>query len=126
LPDKWRIRRFTQKYILRAAMKDDLPREILHRPKVGFRVPVNEWFRGPMRSFVRDRIGSAQSLSRELFDRGEIEQLLVEHENGRQNHEKILWALINLELFNERYALEQRPAETTDYRLAARTLRGAG
>ncbi len=105
LPDKWRIRGFTQKYILRAAMKDILPREILRRPKVGFRVPVNEWFRGPMRSFIRDHIDSPHSLSRELCDRGQIERLLVEHESGRQNHEKLLWTLVNLELFQERYRL---------------------
>ena len=108
LPDKWRIRGLTQKYILRAAMKDTLPREILRRPKVGFRVPVNEWFRGPMRSFIRDHIDSAHSLSRELCDRSQIERLMVEHESGRQNHEKLLWTLVNLELFQERYALGHR------------------
>src|SRR5258706_6178303 len=107
LPDKWRIRGFTQKYILRAAMKDILPKEILRRPKVGFRVPVNEWFRGPMRGFIRDHIGSVRSLTRELCDRGQIEKLMVEHESGRQNHEKLLWTLVNLELFQKRYALGQ-------------------
>jgi asparagine synthase (glutamine-hydrolysing) len=111
LPDKWRIRGFTQKYILRAAMKDILPAEILRRPKVGFRVPVNEWFRGPMRGFIRDHIGSVRSLTRELCDRNQIEKLMVEHESGRQNHEKLLWTLVNLELFQKRYALGQ-PALT--------------
>jgi asparagine synthase (glutamine-hydrolysing) len=105
LPDKWRIRGFTQKYILRAAMKNILPREILRRPKVGFRVPVNEWFRGPMRSFIRDHIDSPRSISREFCDRTQIERLLGEHESGRQNHEKLLWTLVNLELFQERYRL---------------------
>jgi len=105
LPDKWRIRGFTQKYILRAAMSDVLPREILRRPKVGFRVPVNEWFRGPMRSFIRDHIESRHSLCREMCDRSQIARLLAEHESGRQNHEKLLWTLVNLELFQERYRL---------------------
>ena len=118
LPDKWRIRGLTQKYILRAAMKDILPREILRRPKVGFRVPVNEWFRGPMRSFIRDHIDSPRSLSREICDRSQIERLLAEHESGRQNHEKILWTLVNLELFQERYRLGQQ-AGTAGERAAA-------
>ncbi len=136
LPDKWRIRGLSQKYILRAAMKNILPAEILGRPKVGFRVPVNEWFRGPMRSFIRDHIGSARSLSRELCDRNHIERLLVEHESGRQNHEKLLWTLVNLELFQQRYSLGQRsaPAETAGIAVvaspsppwAARALHGGG
>ncbi len=116
LPDKWRIRGFVQKYILRAAMKETLPREILGRPKVGFRVPVNEWFRGPMRAFVRDHVDSARSVSRELFDYRQVERVLVEHESGRQNHEKLLWTLVNLELFQERYALGLQPTYIADPR----------
>jgi asparagine synthase (glutamine-hydrolysing) len=115
LPDEWRIRGFVRKYILRVAMKGTLPGEILRRPKVGFRVPVNEWFRGPMRGFIREHIGSARSLSREMCDRGQIEKVMTEHESGRQNHEKLLWTLVNLELFQERYALGRRPAPVVDH-----------
>lgn len=82
LADRWRIRGFTQKYILRRLMAETLPPEILQRPKVGFRVPVNEWFRGPMRSFVRDHLCSAGSLTRTLCDMSEIERVLSEHESA--------------------------------------------
>jgi asparagine synthase (glutamine-hydrolysing) len=58
-----------------------------------------------MRSFIRDHIDSSRSISREICDRIQIEWLLVEHESGRQNHEKLLWTLVNLELFQERYRL---------------------
>ncbi len=105
LPDRWRIRGFTQKYILRRVMADILPKEILGRPKVGFRVPVNEWFRGPMRGFVRDHVMGPASLTRELFNGPEVEQVLSEHESGRQNHEKLIWTLVNLELFQKRFHL---------------------
>ena len=105
LPDRWRIRGFTQKYILRRVMADILPKEILGRPKVGFRVPVNEWFRGPMRGFVRDHVMGPASLTRELFNGREVEQVLSEHESGRQNHEKLIWTLVNLELFQKRFRL---------------------
>lgn len=44
LPDEYRVRGRTTKWILREAMKQLLPQAILERPKVGFRVPVNEWF----------------------------------------------------------------------------------
>lgn len=105
LPDSWRIRGFTQKYILRRMMAGVLPKSILDRPKVGFRVPINEWFRGPMRSFVRDHVMGPASLARELFNGREVERVLGEHESGRQNHEKLIWTLVNLELFQKRYHL---------------------
>jgi asparagine synthetase B (glutamine-hydrolysing) len=99
-----------------------LPPVILGRPKVGFRVPVNEWFRGPMRAFIRDHISGQRSLCRELCDRRQIERILHEHESGRQNHEKLLWTLVNLELFQERYALAPTVTRLSDHRsaLAAR------
>jgi asparagine synthase (glutamine-hydrolysing) len=105
LPDKWRIRRFTQKFILRESMKDILPNEILNRPKVGFRVPVNEWFRNSMRSFVRDYIAAPGSLVGELCGKREVDEILTSHENGRQNHEKLIWSLVNLEIFQREFRL---------------------
>ncbi|MGH9681501.1 MAG: asparagine synthase (glutamine-hydrolyzing), partial [Candidatus Acidiferrales bacterium] len=116
LPDSWRIRGLVQKYILRSAMAETLPPVILDRPKVGFRVPVNEWFRGPMRAFIRDHISGQRSLCRELCDGRQIEQVLREHESGRQNHEKLLWTLVNLELFQERYALAPMVTRLADHR----------
>jgi asparagine synthase (glutamine-hydrolysing) len=105
LPDSWRIRGFTQKYILRRMMAGVLPKEILGRPKAGLRVPISTWFRGPMRSFVRDHVTGPASLARGLFDGREVERVLKEHETGRQNHEKLIWMLINLELFQKRFHL---------------------
>jgi asparagine synthase (glutamine-hydrolysing) len=105
LPDSWRIRGFTQKYILRRIMAGVLPKEILGRPKVGFRVPINEWFRGPMRGFVCDHVMGPASLTRELFNGHEVGRVLTEHENGRQNHEELIWTLVNLELFQKRFHL---------------------
>jgi asparagine synthase (glutamine-hydrolysing) len=105
LPDSWRIKGLTQKYILRRMMAEVLPKAILSRPKVGFRVPINEWFRGPMRSFVRDHVMGPASLARQLFNGREVERVLNEHECGRQNHEKLIWTLVNLELFQKRFRL---------------------
>ena len=105
MSNRWRIRGFVQKYILRRLMRDILPPEILGRPKVGFRVPVNEWFRGSMRSFVRDHLTRPGALANELCHRWEIDRVLAEHESGRQNHEKLIWTLVNLELFQKQFRL---------------------
>ena len=105
LPDKWRIKGLTQKYILRRMMRSLLPSEILGRPNAGFRVPISEWFRGSMRSFVRDHVTGPGALAREIFNRQEVERILKQHESGRCNHEKVIWTLINLELFQRQFRL---------------------
>ncbi|WP_416896241.1 MAG: asparagine synthase (glutamine-hydrolyzing) [Minwuia sp.] len=105
LPDDCRIRGGEDKWVLREGMRRILPEKILNRPKVGFRVPVNEWFRTTMRDWVRDHLTGADSRSAPLYDRGELARILDEHASGRQNQEKLIWTLISFELFLRRYGL---------------------
>jgi len=103
LPDEWRIKGHTTKRILREAMKRLLPASILERPKVGFRVPVNEWFRGPMREYLYDHLVSSDSKTRIYYKQEALNQVLDQHTRGRQNHEKLLWTLLNLEIWHRLY-----------------------
>jgi len=104
LPDRCRVRGFTTKWILRRAAARIIPPAILERPKVGFRVPVNRWFRGPMRDFVFDHLKGPQSRTRCYYDGRVLDRALDEHVAGRQNHEKLIWALLNLEIWHRQYA----------------------
>jgi asparagine synthase (glutamine-hydrolysing) len=71
---------------------------------VGFRVPVNEWFRGPMRGYLAEHLQSAASRTRGYYDPAALDRLVAEHVEGRHNHEKTLWALLNLEVWHREYA----------------------
>jgi asparagine synthase (glutamine-hydrolysing) len=104
LPDHYRVRGKCSKWILREAGKQLLPARILSRPKVGFRVPVNRWFRGEMREYLMDHLQGGSSMTRAYFDPKALDQVLAEHIDGRQNHEKLLWALLNLEIWHRQYA----------------------
>jgi asparagine synthase (glutamine-hydrolysing) len=93
------------KTVLRAAMDKILPPEILRRKKVGFRVPVGEWFRGPYRVFLKDMLVSETSSVAQLVSGLKLRRLVTEHLDGRQNHERLLWSLINLEIFLRTFKL---------------------
>ena len=103
LPDRWRVHGSVTKRILRDAMRLLLPAAILNRPKVGFRVPVNEWFRGPMRDYLRDHLTGTDSLTRGYYRPAVLAKYLDEHTQGRQNHEKLLWCLLTLEIWHREY-----------------------
>jgi asparagine synthase (glutamine-hydrolysing) len=103
--DSCRIRRGEDKWLLRRAMTPILPRDILHRPKVGFRVPVNLWFRTVLKDYIRDLLLGPGSLTRDYYRRDALAQMLDQHVDGRTNHEKLIWSLMNLELFQRRYRL---------------------
>lgn len=103
LPDRYRVRGMQTKWLLRKAMARVLPKHILERPKVGFRVPVNDWFQGPMRDYLLDHLTGNDSRTREYYRQDRLKQYLDEHIKGRQNHEKLLWTLLNLELWHRQY-----------------------
>ena len=103
LPDRYRIRNRRGKWILREAMGRILPKAILDRPKVGFSLPVNEWFRGPMRDYVYDHLTGPNSKIRPYYQTEPLKQMLNEHMQGRQNHEKLIWCLLNLEIWHRAY-----------------------
>jgi asparagine synthase (glutamine-hydrolysing) len=99
LPDKFLLGGKGGKLVLREAMKGILPKDIIYRKKAGFRVPVSDWMQGPYQSFIRDHLTGASALTAHLFDRKVVGRLVDEHMSARQDHEKILWSLMNLELF---------------------------
>lgn len=98
-PDRFLVGGVRGKLILRAAMDKVVPKDVLVRKKVGFRIPVDEWFRGPHRELVRDMLTSDASQISRICSSAVISQFVNAHLERRANHEKILWSLVNLELF---------------------------
>jgi asparagine synthase (glutamine-hydrolysing) len=98
-PDHFLIGAKGGKAVLRACMEKLLPPKILYRKKVGFRVPFGLWVRGPYREFAQDMLGSETSQLARICRQAKLRSLLNEHLKGWQNHERILWSLINLEIF---------------------------
>lgn len=105
LPDAYRVRGHTTKWILRQAVRRFLPASIVDRPKVGFRVPVNEWFRNGMRDYLYDHLAGPDSKTANYYRRDVLHRILAEHTAERHNHEKLLWCLLNLEIWHREYCI---------------------
>jgi len=99
LPDKYRVRGRVTKWLLRESIREMIPDSILKRPKVGFRLPINEWFKGPMKEYLLEHLLSSESLSRKFYHENYLRKILNDHMNGFQNHEKLLWTMLNLEIW---------------------------
>ena len=108
LPERLKLRGGTTKYILREAMRDVLPAEILTRGKMGFPVPIGAWFRGQFRGIIDELVLSPRALERGLFDAGTIRSLVSRHAAG-EDHAERLWSLVNLEIWH-RVVVEGEPA----------------
>jgi asparagine synthase (glutamine-hydrolysing) len=103
LPSWFKLDGDEQKVILKRAVADLVPREILTRPKRGFGVPIRTWFRGPLRDAVIEVITSKRSLDRGWLDGRAVRALCDEHVSGRRDQSLRMWALLMLEKWCERF-----------------------
>jgi asparagine synthase (glutamine-hydrolysing) len=102
LPDNYKVRASTTKFLLKHAMRPWLPAELLTRRKQGFGVPLAVWLRTDLRELSRDVLTDSTARSRGFFRPEEVARLLSEHEQGRDNSRRI-WALIQFELWHRTY-----------------------
>jgi asparagine synthase (glutamine-hydrolysing) len=91
--------RLTTKYILRQAMTDMLPAEVLRQPKAGFAAPVDYWLANDLKEMVGDLLSVPQIRKRGLFRPESVRRLVDEHRSGRHDWSMQLWQFITLELW---------------------------
>jgi len=102
IPPQLKLRGAVEKYLLKQAVTDLLPREILERPKSGMLVPVEGWFRGPLAAAARERLLDGLA-PRGLFDRAWLERLVAGKLGGlRPRHGVKIWLLVTLEAWLRR------------------------
>ncbi|HUF48546.1 MAG TPA: asparagine synthase (glutamine-hydrolyzing) [Vicinamibacterales bacterium] len=110
LPVSMKLRGGTQKYLLRRLARELLPPALVNRPKMGFGVPIDVWFRRDLRDMAHDVLLGSAARSRGYFNMGVVEQYLAEHESGRRSRHAQLWNLLMLELWHQTFV--DRPAAT--------------
>jgi len=114
VPASLKLAGFQTKHLLKEAVKDLIPAEILHRPKQGFGVPIQEWINQQLRSRIRDTLRDARTRQRGYINSNYLDILLDEHERGRRDHSMGLWSLLMLELWHRRF-LDGGPQPVSDH-----------
>jgi len=99
LPDDWLLKGRVTKRILRAAMADKLPSDVLTRKKKGFPVPISHWFRHDLKEELQGMLCSKNSMISDFVDPDWIQQMVNAHLEGDLSKDKLLWMLFTLELF---------------------------
>lgn len=108
LPQRYKVRGTTTKWLLKAAFAEKLPPEISRRGKQGFSIPVGMWLRHELRDWTYERLTGNPALN-EWFRPQAVQHLLDEHIHGRINHGKRLWALVMFALWLEQAGQVRAP-----------------
>jgi asparagine synthase (glutamine-hydrolysing) len=114
LPRRLKLRGLTSKFVLRRAMAHVLPKAVLHRPKMGFGVPIDRWLRHEWRDLAYDTLLSNRARGRGYFVPSEVRRYLDEHTSGRAQHQYRIWNLLMIELWHRAFVDQEaalaRPA----------------
>jgi asparagine synthase (glutamine-hydrolysing) len=99
LPSELKIRGRESKFLLKKSMEGKLPDDIMHRPKMGFAVPLARWFRGPLQARVRSTLAGGALADSGLFNPACLARLSDEHFSGRRDHSTPIWTLLMFDAF---------------------------
>lgn len=103
LPSAFRYRKGEKKFILKEATKRLFPDGFFDRPKSGFSVPIDEWFRGDLASYAFENITDGVLADIGILNEGAVLDLLERNNTGRENHGTIIWRLLVLSLWSKKF-----------------------
>jgi asparagine synthase (glutamine-hydrolysing) len=100
LPPQLKLRGMRGKVLLKSTLRGLVPDEILHRPKMGFGVPLGRWFREELRDLPAEALMGSDSRIHAYVKPAAVAALIREHQEGSADHSSRLWALLQLELWH--------------------------
>ena len=103
VPNRFKLKGFTTKYILKEALRGVLPNETLFKPKHGFAVPVGSWFRNELKGLLLDTFDKATVKRDGIFNSGYLETLLNDHFTGRMDNGRKIWALFVYQMWYNKW-----------------------
>jgi asparagine synthase (glutamine-hydrolysing) len=95
----FKVRNGEGKYLLKKALEPYLPTDILYRRKMGFAVPLAKWFRGPLRTSMRDAVLGTVLADTGWFNARYLRRLVDDHQSGVRDYSAPLWTLMMFESF---------------------------
>jgi asparagine synthase (glutamine-hydrolysing) len=99
VPAELRYKHSVKKYLLKRSLEGLLPDDILPRPKMGFGVPLDTWFRGAAASFAKDILLSQTCRERGFFDPAQMALVFERHEADGRDFSNKIWALLFFEMW---------------------------
>jgi len=104
LPRSAMVRAGVGKWILRQVLYRHVPQKLIERPKMGFAIPLGDWLRGPLREWAETLLSEHRLNGSGLLDAAEVRRRWGEHLKGQQNWQYLLWDVLMLEAWLERWA----------------------
>jgi asparagine synthase (glutamine-hydrolysing) len=107
VPPGMKVRDGHGKWLVRQVLYRHVPQNLVDRPKTGFGIPIDEWLRGPLKSWASDLLSPARLRAQNLFNVGRVAGRMAEHMSGRRNHGYWLWNVLMAQAWHDEWCLKQ-------------------
>lgn len=101
LPTRDKLRSGNGKHVLKESLRPVLPHDVLFRKKMGFAVPIGQWFRGSLSDRLISSVSGDRLKQSGLFSPEGLDRIVREHQSGQRTWTAALWALLMLDGFLE-------------------------
>jgi asparagine synthase (glutamine-hydrolysing) len=108
MPPRLKLRGLTRKYVLKRALENVLPKEVVWRKKAGFGAPIRSWLRGPLRPLVDDLLSEETVKRRGLFRPTEVKRVIDANFSGREDYNLQVFQLLGLELWFREFKINMQ------------------
>ena len=108
MPPRLKLRGLTRKYVLKRALENVLPKEVVWRKKAGFGAPIRSWLRGPLRPLIADLLSEETVKRRGLFRPSEVKRVIDANFSGREDYNLQVFQLLGLELWFREFKINMQ------------------
>jgi len=99
LPMDYKIKNGKSKTLLKSILNDYIPSEIFNKPKMGFGIPLNKWFKNDLREFMFDILFSRSQVIDEIINMKLVKKLVDDHVSNKVNNYAKIWSIMQLKLW---------------------------
>ncbi len=115
VPSRFKVAGGETKWIFKRLCVDRLPAEVIYRRKQGFEIPIDRWLRGPLRQRLEAMVVDSRGPLANYLDSHKVTRLYRRHMSGRGRHGAVLWSLLVLGSWMERYLARDGSAPSRDH-----------
>jgi asparagine synthase (glutamine-hydrolysing) len=101
IPPGMKVREGRGKWLVRQVLYKHVPPALIDRPKTGFSIPLDDWLRGPLKSWASDLLSPDRLRRQGLFNAKRVEHRFAEHLSGRRNHGYWLWNVLMAQAWHD-------------------------
>jgi asparagine synthase (glutamine-hydrolysing) len=107
IPPEMKMKWLKKKYLLKKAVRDIIPHEVIHHRKQGFVGPMTSWLKNELKPYVFESLSEASLRKHNFLHYPTVKRILEEHFSGKEIHDTLIWSMVIFQAWYEKYMINR-------------------